>query len=414
MIAAAATIKGAPGAAATRMAGTIAFAKAQKVLHRVDDIELATLRTDAAGRLIVVGGPGTAQSPANARLDSFSDNDGWYDSVSDGPVSATLRIGTTVHPVIPAWVVITVPRYAPGVYGIVTWFDQALHMARSGADGRFDPPRTTSFLQDVYPILKRADGLAAVHFTNHGHGASALTSPQRLEAFQRDGDSRKTLVDRLSRPNTDAKSFEIGPETLMPALNSGLNPDAKGPKFAYLSLTPYQFAHLQHWVRGDFVNDWPGAEPKPTGFEEIPVARQPHALNQAALEACVGGPFFPGIEGTYDIARSSTYHTESYLRHEFRIDPRLPAGSLTEKMALPWQADFEDCGESWWPSQRPVHVTTKAGASGKAWSRGIDHPNEDTRHKNMVAFWSHLAFIVRDEKTGTFSEQDRLAINGVG
>ena len=143
------------------------------------------------------------------------------------------------------------------------------------------------------------------------------------------------------------------------------------------------------------------------------MARQPHALNEAALEACIGGPFFPGIEGTYDIARISTYHPERYLRQEFRIDPRQPAGSLTEKMALPWQADFADCEEFWWPSQRPVAVTTKSGEQAE-WSRGINDQKPDTRHRNMVSFWSRLAFIVRDDATGTFREQDRLVINGVG
>ena len=145
VIAATAAIKNVAGAAATRMAGAIAFAKAGSV-RRVDDIELATLHTDDAGRLIVVAGPGTAASPAKTKLESFADNDGWYDSVSDGPVTARLRIGGTAHPVIPAWVVVTVPRYAPGIYGIVTWFDQALNMARTGEDGTFRPPRTTSFL----------------------------------------------------------------------------------------------------------------------------------------------------------------------------------------------------------------------------------------------------------------------------
>jgi hypothetical protein len=412
VIAATASIKNAAGAAATRLTGSIAFAKAKKVRQRVDNIELATLRTDDAGRLVVVGGPGIAGSPANTKLERFSDNDGWYDSVSDGPVSATLRIGKTAHQVIPAWVVVTVPRYAPGVYGIVTWFDQALNMARTSEDGTFDPPRTTSFLQDVYPILKRTDGLAAVHFTAHGHGDSALASPQRLEKFQSDAAARTRLLNRLTRPNAEADNFEKVPDTLMPMLNSGANPDPNGPKWAYLSLTAYQIAHLQHWAIGDFVNDWPGAPPKPTSFDKIPVGRQPHALNEAALEACVGGPFFPGIEGTYDISRIGTYHPERYLRQEFRIDPRLPAGSLTEKMALPWQADFADCERFWWPSQRPVAVTTASGASAE-WSRGINDPKPDTHHRNMVSFWSHLAFIVRDEATGTFREQGRLPINGV-
>ena len=101
VIAAAASIKGVRGTNATRMTGSIAFVKAKKVQNRIDDIELATIRTDDAGRLLVVGGPGTAGSPTNAKIGSFSDNDGWYDSVSDGPVSATLRIGTRSLPVIP-------------------------------------------------------------------------------------------------------------------------------------------------------------------------------------------------------------------------------------------------------------------------------------------------------------------------
>jgi hypothetical protein len=412
VITATAAVKNVSAAPATRMTGSIAFAKGRNV-RRVDNIELATLRTDDAGRLIVVGGPGTSKSPAKTKLGSFADNDGWYDSVSDGPVSATLRIGNTSHPVIPAWVTVTVPRYAPEVYGIITWFDQALNMARTGADGTFSPPRTTSFLHDVYPILKRADDVSAVQFTIHGKGGDPLTSPERLETFQSDRKARQDLLDRLTQPNAAADNFQLLPGRLMPKLFSGANPDPKGPKFVFLSLTPYQFAHLHHWALGDFVNDWPGAEPKPTAFDKIPVADQPHALNQAALQACVGGSFFPGIEGTYDIARISTYHPESRLRQEFRIDPRLPAGSLSEKMALPWQADFADCQEFWWPSQRPVFVTTKSGKEAQ-WSRGIDNRIPATGRRNMVTHWSDLAFIVRDDQTGTFREQDRLVIKGVG
>jgi hypothetical protein len=411
VIAATASLIGAATSAPKRMSGAIAFAQGATVLHQVDNIELATLRSDAAGRLIVVGGPGKAGSPANTKLERFADNDGWYDSVSDGPVSATLRIGKTTHPVIPAWVVVTVPRYAPGIYGVTTWFDQALNMARTSEDGTFDGPRTTSFVQDVYPILKRVDGLAAVHFTAHGRGITAFTSAQRMEKFRQDPAARKVLIDRLTRPNEAAETFQTLKPGGMPMLNSGSNPDPKGPTLAFFSLTPYQLAHLQHWVLGDFQDDWAGAAPKPSAFDEVPVARQPHALNQAALEACVGGPFFPGIEGTYDIARISTYHPERYLRQEFRLDPRQPPGTITEKMALPWQADFADCEESWWPSQRPVAVTTKDGKPAE-WIRGISNPKPDTHHRNMVSFWNRLAFVLHDDATGTFREEGRLEING--
>jgi len=419
VIAAEDSIKSDAGTSVRRLAGAIAFVKANKVQYKVDDIELATLRVDEAGRLIVIGGPGKSGSRKDAKIDTFSDNDGWYDSVSDGPVSATLSIAGMPHAVIPAWVVVTVPRFAPGIYGIITWFDQALNMARTNEDGTFDPPRTTSFLQDIYPILKRADALAAVHFTAHGLNADALSSNARIQTFRSDPAARAVLQTRLTRPNVDSGGFERVPEMpgmpgqhLMPMLNSGANPDPKGSTWAYLSLTPYQFAHVQHWVMGDFVDDWPGAEPAPKNFDAIAVAGQPHALNEAALTACVGGAFFPGIEGTYDIARIGTYHPLRYLRQEFRIDPSLPPGSITEKMALPWQADFADCERFWWPSQRPVAVKTEKGESAQ-WSRGINDPKPGTRHRNMVSFWSQLGFIVLDPTSGEFREQDRRVINGV-
>ena len=147
----------------------------------------------------------------------------------------------------------------------------------------------------------------------------------------------------------------------MPLLFSGANPDPKGSTWAYLSLTWYQMTHFQNWLAGNFDADWPGHEPPPKPFDQIPLRDQPRALNEAALEACIGGPFFPGIEATYDIARRGTYHAEPHLRRDFRINLQHPAGFLTEKMALPWQADYADCAAFWWPSQRPVRVTKQDG-----------------------------------------------------
>jgi hypothetical protein len=191
----------------------------------------------------------------------------------------------------------------------------------------------------------------------------------------------------------------------MPLLFSGANPDPDGPTFTFPALTRYQMAHIENWVHGNFDADWPGAAPAPTPFEKIPVARQAWALCEAALEACVGAPFYPGIEGTYDIARLATYHPEPNLRREFRINPALAAGFLTEKMALPWQADFADCSDSWWPSQRPDDVTTKSGKEER-WDRGIVGKAR-SRHLNMVKLWSKLGFVIRDEGTGKVVEDER-------
>ncbi len=389
------------------LSGAIEFAKPNTKGVTVTDIELATLRTDDVGRLLVVGGPGKSGSPTKAPVKSFADNDGWYDSVSDGPVSANLQIRGQDISVVPAWVVITVPRYAPGTYGVVTWFDQAVSMARTDETG-IDRPRTTSFTQDIYPILKRADNLSGVHRPVHANGAPPLSDAARIASFSKK-EARAAVLSRLTPVGTDANNFEELPPG-MPQLYSGANADPGEPTFTFLSLTKYQMAHIENWVRGNFDDDWPGAPPASTPFEKIPVARQAWALSQAALEACVGGPFFPGIEGTYDIARMDTYHPEPHLRREFRINPAHPAGFLTEKMALPWQADFTDCRGFWWPSQRPDDVATKNSAQPQKWDRMIVGSDGDRHlhpYLNMVAFWSKLGFVVFDEGTGKFVEDER-------
>ncbi|WP_140980804.1 LodA/GoxA family CTQ-dependent oxidase [Bradyrhizobium guangdongense] len=386
------------------LSGTIEFAKPNTAGAKVTDIALAKLRTDEAGRLLVVGGPGTSGSPLNASINVFSDNDGWYDSVSDGPVSATLRIKGEAQDVVPAWVLVTVPRYAPAIQGIVTWYDQAVNMARTGSDGRFNAPRTTSFTHDIFPILRRADYLSGVHGTAHSNGAiRPLSDAARIAGFS-DPARRKAIALRLTQTGATAP----GPEQLppgMPRLFSGANPAPDGPTFTFLALTRYQLAHIDNWVNGNFADDWPGSAPAPVAFADIPVARQAWALCEAALENCVGGSFYPGIEGTYDIARIPTYHSEDNLRSEFRIDPAHPAGLLTEKMALPWQADFVDCGNFWWPSQRPDDVTLKTGQKVR-WDRGVSDLGGN-RHLKMVESWSELGFVVLDSTTGKFVEDER-------
>ena len=148
-------------------------------------------------------GPASRGRPSTLRAKLFSDNDGWYDSVSDGPVWATFRIGGQAQPVVPAWVVITVPRYAPGIYGIVTWYDQAVNMARMTTDGRFNRPATTSFTHDIYPILKRADDLSAVHGVAHCEWGDRRSSELHGSLLQRSGQRGRTAR-RLTPSSSDA------------------------------------------------------------------------------------------------------------------------------------------------------------------------------------------------------------------
>ena len=146
---------------------------------------------------------------------------------------------------------------------------------------------------------------------------------------------------------------------------------------------------MERWAQGKFDADWPGAEPAPTPLDKLPEQDRPQALDRAALEACVGGPFFPGIEASRVMLDETTYDKQ----RPFRINANLPPGTLTARMAVPWQADFNDCsieqGADWWPGQRPNQVR-----------RGQEHHAEwvpdglGKVHRDMVDKWSQLGFVV--------------------
>lgn len=385
------------------MVGEISFIKTGILEGKKTSVELATLRT-IDNRLVVVGGPGISASPIGRKLTgSYTDNDGWYDSVSDGPVTAAITIGNQTVAAVPAWVVVTVPRYAPSIYGIVTWYDQAVNLANKVTNNGSVMVPKPSFTHDIYPILKRVQELA---FVSDQHHQNSFTPAYLLKLDQ---SGRESIFARLVEPGTPAIPVEgESPHHLlpkdeiknMPKLYAGANPDPNvNIEMVHASLTPYQYEIMRRWKIGDFYADWPGEEPTPPNFDEIPLQAQPEALTRAALEACVGAPFFPGVEGTYDIARASSYEGST-----FRINRDLNPGFLTEKMALPWQADFMDCaaegdGGHWWPSQRP-DISDKGD-----WARGISDADLVTRHQNMVDKWQKLGFITKEN--GKFTENER-------
>jgi hypothetical protein len=129
-------------------------------------------------------------------------------------------------------------------------------------------------------------------------------------------------------------------------------------------------------------------------------------LDRAALEPCVGTPFFPGIEAGIIMANRNTYGDKP-----FRISTQLSAGDLTAGNAVPWQADFIECGILWWPAQRPVSVFRPGETNTFDWvPNAIAGPNATNwrlAHKWMVDHWTHLGFIVQNGDR--FEEVERLA-----
>src|SRR6185312_14673530 len=89
----------------------------------------------------------------------------------------------------------------------------------------------------------------------------------------------------------------------------------------WLAVTQLQYGWLQACANGDFEPDWDPSAERPTSLEALDIAEQPFALDEAALEACLGGAFHPGCEATWPMRIASMYAAP------FRLKVR-PAGAI--------------------------------------------------------------------------------------
>ncbi|MGH9931317.1 MAG: LodA/GoxA family CTQ-dependent oxidase, partial [Pyrinomonadaceae bacterium] len=173
----------------------------------------------------------------------------------------------------------------------------------------------------------------------------------------------------------------------MPMVHSDFYPaDSNQP------VTRIQYEILKKWKDGNFINDWTGPPAPSTTIT-------PHGLDRAGLESCVGGAFYPGIEGSWFL-RDKYQYSEPY-----RLDPtNLQPGDITKQMAVPWQADFNDCAQdgelAWWPIQRPDNVFPVAGGPQVPWTRGIVSSRSE-----MVQKWHRLGFVIK--KGARYVETER-------
>lgn len=315
-------------------------------------VPLGEIRTDDANRLLVLGGHGVAASPAGTLIGHFWNNGDWYDDTSDGPVTAsiTLHGSGDTPPVEGAWVLVAPPKFAPHQDSPTTLYDRLLQ--RMIDLGLATAPTTTSYTHDIHPILQRARDMRWVEAILGAHTwPDPVTDPTTVAA----------VMSRINPPT--------GPLD-MPRLNGS---DA--------ALTAWQYAHLQNWQAGTYTQDWagvPGPDPGVT----------PSGLDRAALEACVGGAFFPGIEAG-GLSPGSRPILEAGYTAAFRLDhAAVSAGDITASLALPWQADFHACGDFWWPVPRPNDVFAQGSGTAVRWARGVTDDDE------MVTKWHTLGFVV--------------------
>jgi hypothetical protein len=312
-------------------------------------VPLGEVRTDDANHLLVLGGHGVSASPAGNLIGGFWQNEGWYDDISDGPVSAsiTLRADGSTPAVMGARVIVAPPKFAPHQESTTTLYDRVLQEMVDR--GLASVPTTTSYTQDIYPTLQRARDMRWVEGI---FGAHSWPDPV------------------TAQPLVNAIFGRLRPPGDMPALNGDDS-----------VLTPVQYAHMQRWQAGNYVADWTGV-PAPEGDVT------PEGLDRAALEACVGGAFFPGIEAGGLHAGDRPILEAAYVE-AFRLAPTIPPGTISQAMALPWQADFMACADNWWPVPRPNDVIVQDTGSPARWDRDVTDWDE------MVNEWHTLGFVVR-------------------
>jgi len=173
----------------------------------------------------------------------------------------------------------------------------------------------------------------------------------------------------------------------MPKIWSDVYPDKVSE-----ALTKTQYETLQRWRDwlddNEIHNDWVGHPVTETHIT-------PDGLTRAALESCIGGAFFPGIETSFMIRDTYAF------MEPFRLDPTPPdkdpllPGDLTKQMAVPWQADFFDCAYEepfhWWPAQHPEYVFLPDGSQVQ-WTRQVIENRND-----MVDKWHKLGFILQQD-----------------
>jgi hypothetical protein len=349
-------------------------------------VKLGEIRSDSKARLLVLGGFGHSSSPKGKPLTTFANNNGWHDDVSDGPVHAkvTLKKGGQTIKAAGAWVIVGPPSFAPAIDHIITLYDVLFQVAvdKLGAQ----PPAKPSFVRDIFPILQRAIRMRWVSgMITHppSGGGETHTTPPKVIPPPGSAADRLTIFNRLRDPATPGGDTSEGSD--MPMIHSDFYPAASNQP-----VTRVQYELMRKWKDGKFVNDWKRRKR---------ASITPAGLDRAGLDTCVGGAFYPGIEGSW-LLRDVYEFSEP-----FRLDgTKLKPGDVTKQMALPWQADFVDCAQdgdlAWWPAARPDDVFPESGDPQAPWTRDIVSSAED-----MVKKWHRLGFVV--EKGKKFLETER-------
>lgn len=288
-------------------------------------VNLGELRTDDAGRLLVVPGKGAGASatPGNP-IKSFSDNDGWYDDWCDGPVNASVTLKDSSRLTAEsAWVTCCGPNFSPEINAFITLYDVIRDTMINGkvfAGKKALLPSLKpklSFLEEIYPLFLRLGQMEWVaaasnlrqawidvkSFLNEDYMDKLADPSKKNRAF------RQSILKKFRNPsNKDVDEFK-----LPYMMGSGANYDSSPA--SWFIMPKLQYDILEKWAKGEFINDLNRKESKIRSIEDVPLEHQPDTLTRAALEPCSGGAFHPGVELTWPLRQEALFSD----KHPFRI-----------------------------------------------------------------------------------------------
>lgn len=412
-------------------------------------------------KLLYIGGYGSSGSSTKENIvenkadkvhsvnviGSFANNDLWFDDTSDGSIEAIIELsnGQTID-TAPAWVITAPPSYAPEISNMITLYDTIYDMyireesynkaiyndARWQAD-TYKP----EFYSEIYPILTRPEFYSWVtQIPNKAHQFNI----DQLKNSKEDAKPLREYIFSRVRPPAEPNAFRNKTnESYMPVLtgNSAEYLDNNTPVLPasnFLTLTETQYFIIQQWAKGMFTVDKANSQGDNIGEK----------WSKAVLENCVGGAFSPGIEMTW-ISKDPSIYSEPFrlklkavkdsLTWNYDMANGLEPGDVTKFMALPWQADFNECSTqiipnviaenlesgnpdfdvekleiSWWPAQRPLFVIPEDEMNPEklSWTRNKVDGNDSVGFSDdvdMVHCWKYLGFINKITMKGELLEK---------
>jgi len=352
-------------------------------------VYLGEMRTDEKGRLIMLGGHGVAENLKGDIAITFANNEGWYDDISDGPVTAEVEYNGVKLKVDPAWVICAPPDYAPMQKSVRTMWDLMRDVAVTA--GMLRRPVRPSFKKDILPIFERLTDLQWVNAgfaSAFGWGGQFDYTTSQWKVKLNDPspanmEMRRTISNNFRRYDVSgAEAPQLWPWLYGDAISI----PTTGSVRQHATLSNLQLSFLDQWVKGDFDADYVDMTgcphiPEPVTIDKLPVAEQPDMLTKAAMEFCLADAFHPGCEMTWPMRTAGMYSSAFRLKHA----PKTPlvdssyygstmnsdvftlakgpllggqvAGGVTRWMAIPWQTDTASCRDGYTSSYDPYLPT---------------------------------------------------------